>query len=278
MADITGADGDNWVMLVAGIWVALLGTGLIIVASVVLAIRWQSLLLIRRLRGAPRLTCADLTAVGRLPRRVLVSGMTAPGPAGTLTSPGFRVPCLWYRFAVRQDIPGESASGDPFRDASASLARGNKGGPVAVADGTGSVLLDLDLAINHVSGRGIIAELLDEAALSRSHRAEASSPLDNLDRAGLLPGRAHGLVLRKSLTLQEQFIPADRPVTVLGRPRRRGGQVIVGRRGVLSAADPETWVATLAADTRSSAALLRFFPIGAVVGAVGVVLIVIGVQ
>lgn len=57
--------------------------------------------------------------------------------------------------------------GDPFRDASTALARGTKGGPVAIADGTGSVLLDVDLAINHVSGKGIVAELLDEAGLSR---------------------------------------------------------------------------------------------------------------
>lgn len=84
--------------------------------------------------------------------------------------------------------------------------------------------------------------------------------------------------MRKSLLLQEQFIPADRPVTVLGRPRRQGGRVIIGRRGVLSAADPETGVTTLAADTRSSAALLWFFPIGAAVCSVGVVLILVGVQ
>jgi hypothetical protein len=248
------------------------------VASVVLAIRWQSLLLIRRLRDATRLTCAELTSADRLPRRVLVSGMTAPGPAGALTTPGFRVPCLWYRFAVTELIPGETAAVDVFGHASTALARHTEGGPVTVADRTGSVLLDVELAINHVSGKGIIAELLDEGALSRAHQADVGSPLGNLERAGLLPGRAHGLVLRKSLLLQEQFIPADRPVTVLGRLRRRGGQVIVGHRGVLSGADPETWVATLAADIRSSAILLRFFPIGAVVGAVGVVLILIGVQ
>ena len=147
-----------------------------------------------------------------------------------------------------------------------------------MAGGTGSVLLDVDLAINHVSGKGITAELLDEAALSRVHPADAGSPLGNLERAGLLPGRAYGQVLRKALLLQEQFIPADRLVSVLGRPRRKGGRVIIGRRGVLSAADPETWVATLAADTRSSAALLKFFPIGAVFCSVGAVLILVGVQ
>jgi hypothetical protein len=274
LAVINCAACDNWVVLVAGVWIVLLGTGLIIVAAVVLAIRWSSLLLIRRLRGAPRLTCAELTSAGRLPRRALVSGMTAPGPAGPLTSPGYLVSCLWYRFAVTER-PGEQ---DPFRDVSTAIAHGTRGGPVAIADGTGSVLLDVDLAINHVSGKGIIAELLDEAALSRAHQADAGSPMGNLERAGLLPGRAYGPVLRKPLLLQEQFIPAGHPVTVLGRPRRRGGRVIIGGRGVLSAADPETWVTTLAADTRSSAALLRFFPIGAVVGAVGVVLILAGVQ
>jgi hypothetical protein len=265
-------------VLVTGIWVVLLGTGLIIVALVVLAIRWQSLLLIRRLRGASRLTCAELTSTGRLPRRVLVSGVTAPGPAGILTSPAFRVSCLWYRFAVTELVAGESAPGGPFNRAANSLARRTEGGPVAVTDATGSVLLDVDLAIDHVSGKGIIAELLDEGALSRAHPGDAGSPLGNLERAGLLPGRARGLMLRKDLRLQEQFIVAGQRVTVLGRPRRQGGRVIIGRRGVLSAADPETWVATLAADTRSSAALLRFFPVGVVVGAVGVALIVAGVQ
>jgi hypothetical protein len=67
-------------------------------------------------------------------------------------------------------------------------------------------------------------------------------------------------------------------VTVLGRPRRMGGRIIIGRRGVLSAADPETWIATLTAGTSSSAALLWFFPIGAIVCSAGVALILIGVH
>jgi hypothetical protein len=74
-------------VLVAGAWVVLLGTGLIIMAAVTLAMRWPSLLLIRRLRAAPRLTCAELTAIGQLPRQALVSGMTAPGPAGPSPRP-----------------------------------------------------------------------------------------------------------------------------------------------------------------------------------------------
>jgi hypothetical protein len=263
-------------VLVAGVWVVLLGTGLLIVALVVLAIRWHSLLLIRRLRGAARLTCGELAAAGQLPRQVLVSGVTAPGPGGTLTSPGFGVPCLWYRFAVTEPAQGETGTGDRFSDRSASIARGSGGGPVAVADGTGSVLFDVDLAISHVSGQPIVAELLDEGALGRGHHAAAGSPLGNLERAGLLPGRAYGPVLRKALLLQEQFIPAGRPVTVLGRPRREGGRVVIGGRGVLSAAEPAAWAATLADDTRSSAALLRFFPIGAVVCSVGVALILAG--
>lgn len=97
-------------------------------------------------------------------------------------------------------------------------------------------------------------------------------------KAGLLPGRAYGQVLRKPLILPEQFITAGHPVTVLGRPRRKGGRVIIGRRGVLSSADPQTWIATLVAGTRSSAALLWFFPIGAIVCSAGVVLILAGVH
>lgn len=70
----------------------LLGTGLVIVAVVVLAIRWHSLLLIRRLPAAPRLTCAELSSAGRLPRRVLVSGRTVPGPAGPSSRPAIWSP------------------------------------------------------------------------------------------------------------------------------------------------------------------------------------------
>jgi hypothetical protein len=271
-------------VLVAGLWVVLLGTGLIIVTLVTLAMRWHGLLLIRRLRAAPRLTCAELARPGRLPRQALVRGTTAPGPAGTFTSPGHRVPCLWYRFAVTELAGGEPSAGDAFRPSATALARRAESGPVAVADHTGSVLLDVDLAINHVSGRGIIAELLDDGALpraglrwqARSGPAGSGSPLGNLERAGLLPARARGLVLRKTLLLREQVITAGQPVTVLARPRRRGGQVLLGGRGVLSSADPDAWLATLADDTRSSAALLKFLPIGAVVGAAGVVLIVLG--
>lgn len=263
-------------MLVAGIWVVLLGTCLIIVAAVVLAIRWYSLLLIRRLRTTPRLTCAELTSASQLPRRVLVSGTTAPGAAGILTSPANRIPCLWYRFAVNETVEG-SVSRDPFSSGATTIVRRTEGSPIAVDDNTGSVLLDVDIAVGHVSGKGIIVQLLDEAALSGRHHADAGSPMANLEKAGLLPGRVYGQVLRKPLLLQEDIITADSPVTVLGGPRRKGGRIMLGR-GVLSAADPESWIAILDADNRSSAALLRFFPIGSVVCAVGVVLILIGVH
>ena len=263
-------------MLVAGIWVVLLGTGMTIVAVVALAMRWHGLLLIRRLRAAPRMTCSELAAAVGLPRRVLVSGTTAPGPAGTVTSPGHRIACLWYRFAVNEVVEG-GVSGDPFGSAATTLVRRTHGDLIAVDDGTGSVLLDVDIALNHVSGTGIVARLLDDAELSQTVRADAGSPIANLETAGLLPRRAYGLVLRKPVQLREELITADQPVTVLGRPRRKDGRVVL-RRGVLSAADPLGWLAVLDADTRSSAALLRFLPIGVVVCAVGVALILIGVR
>ena len=58
--------------------------------------------------------------------------------------------------------------------------------------------------------------MLDEGALSLAHPADAGSPLGNLEWAGLLPARAHGLVLRKTLLLQEQFIPAGAVVCSVG--------------------------------------------------------------
>ena len=263
-------------MLVAGIWVVLLGTSLIIVAVVALAMRWHSLLLIRRLHSTPRMTCSELSAAARLPRRVLVSGTTAPGPAGSLISPGNRIPCVWYRFAVNELVEGV-VPGDPFGSAATTLVRRQHDGLIAVDDGTGSVLLDVDIAVNHVSGKGIIAPLVDDAALSRRDRVDAGSPIANLEAAGLLPRRAYGQVWRKPVQLREELITAASPVTVLGRPRRKDGRVVLGR-GVLSAADPLSWVAVLDADTRSSSALVRFFPVGVVVCAVGVVLVLIGVR
>ncbi|MEP7026124.1 MAG: hypothetical protein ABJB47_20445 [Actinomycetota bacterium] len=146
--------------------------------------------------------------------------MTAPGPGGTLTSPGFLISCLWYRFAVNELVEG-TVSGDPFSFSSTAIARGTGGGPIAAADGTGSVLLDVDIAANHVSGKGIIAQLLDEAALSRVRHADAGSPMANLEKAGLLPGRAYGQVLRKRLMLREQVITADRQVAVPADPGAR---------------------------------------------------------
>lgn len=266
-------------MIVAGLLVVLLGTGSLIVSVVILIGRLHDRLLLRRLRAAPRLTCQALLVAGRLPRSVVVTGETAPGPNGVLRSPAFDVPCVWFDTDV---APVEGGVGSAPVENHPVLRRSARG-PIGVTDDTGTVQLDLKLLLKNRKTSPIVQNLSEDASLSHAHRAVSGSGMERLERVGLLPGSAYGLVMRRHLTLREQLVEAGRPLTVLARPRRapavlhlvnRG--VLLRPRGAISPLGPDAWIDSLQGEISASAADLRFFfPIGVGTSVLGVVLIVI---
>jgi hypothetical protein len=264
-------------MMVAGILVFLLGTGIIIVTLVGLVIGVHYRLLLRHLRSAPRLSCADVASRTRLPGRVLVTGTMAPGPAGLLRSPAYDRPCVWYRTGLMTyDQSGASFNSVEYQSAH---FRRDSNGPISVADCSGAVLFDIAL-IRHANDASPFSTTLTEyPKLSLAHRADAGSATARLEQAGLIPVSAYGIVLRHNLVLREQFIEPGSQVTVLARPwRTTSGAVILGRRGALSINEPDAWIKQVEADIVAGVVLLRLFAIGLAIMAVGAALTAIGIS
>jgi hypothetical protein len=258
-------------MLVAGIWIVLLGICFVIVSLVIIGFRWQNLLLLRRLRAAPRLGCGAVAA-GRRP--VVVTGTTAPGPAGLLRSPAYDVPSVWFHTdVIRIEDKYASASESRIRP----LVTLGAGEPIGVTDRTGTVLLDL--ALVRPAGPPVVRRHGEQAGLSRRHRAEESGGgMARLEAAGLLPGAVYGTVLARWSDLREEVVEPGQPVTVLGRPRRdRSGAVRLGRPGAVSTDPPDAWIERLLATNASDAFMLRMLPIGLAVAAAGAALVAVAV-
>jgi hypothetical protein len=264
-------------VIVAGAWIVLLGTGLVVVSLVFLAIRVQNRLLLRRLRAAPRLDCAALLNGGRLARSALVTGTTAAGPAGLLRSLAYDTPSVWFRTDVIA-VTDESAPSDEQRSGSRVLLNRSAGGPIGIADPTGTVLLDLKLILSP-QGTAIVRRRGEEASLSLKRRADEAGPgMARVEKAGLLPAAAYGVVLARRSDLREQVVEPGQSVTVLGRPRRgRAGAVLLGRPGALSTNEPDAWIESLQATVASDAIMLKLLPIGLAVAAAGIALIAVGV-
>jgi hypothetical protein len=249
------------------------------VSLIALVFRLHSRLLLRRLRAAPRLDCGALRTAGRrLPRSVLLTGMTAPGPAGLLRSAAYDLPCVWFRTdVVRMDE--DAAPADELRSSQSGgmLMQGSAGGPIGLTDHTGTVLLDLKLVLSGGAKAAVVRRRGEEAKLSLAHRADGGSGMARLEQAGLLPGSAYGKVSRRGVDLREEFIEPGRTVTVLARPRTAsGGAIILGRPGAMSTDEPDAWIENLEARTASDAVMLKMFAIGLAVGAVGIALILAG--
>ncbi|MGF7239429.1 MAG: hypothetical protein ACQSGP_31400 [Frankia sp.] len=265
-------------MIVAGAWIVLLGTGLIVVSLIFGAFRLQNRLLLRRLRAARRLDCGALLNGGRLTRSVLLTGTTAPGPAGLLRSLAYDTPSVWFRTDVI-GVYDDSAPSDEQRSQSRTLVKRSAGGPIGITDPTGTVLLDLKLILSPRGKTAIVRRRGEEASLSLAHRADEAGPgMARLEKAGLLPASAYGLLLARRADLREELIEPGQPVSVLARPRRdRAATVLLGRPGGLSATGPDVWIESLQATVASDAMMLKLLPIGLAVAAAGTAVIAVGV-
>lgn len=265
-------------MIVAGAWIALLGTGLVVVSLIFLVFRLQNRRLLRRLRTAPRLDCGALLNGGRLTRSVLLTGTTAPGPAGLLRSVAYDTPSVWFRTDVI-GVYDDSTPSDELRSQSRTLVKRSAGGPIGLADPTGTVLLDLKLILSPRGKTAIVRRRGEEASLSLVHRADEAGPgMARLEKAGLLPASAYGALLARRSDLREEVIEPGQPVSVLARPHRdRTGTVLLSRPGALSTNGPDAWIESLQATLASDAIMLKLLPIGLAVAAAGIALIALGV-
>jgi hypothetical protein len=262
-------------VVVVGTWIALLGTGFFIVALIFAAFRVQNRILLRRLRTAPRLDCGALLKSGRLPRSVLVTGTTAPGPAGLLRSAAYDTASVWFQTDVIR-VYDDSTPPDELRSQSTELLKRSAGGPIGIADSTGTVLLDLKLILTR--GRVIVRRRREEAALSRTHRAdEAGRGMARLEETGLLPASAYGPILARRSDLREDVIEPGQRITVLARPGRdRSDVVLLGLPGAVSTSVPEAWIENLQAVVAADAMMLKLFPVGLALVTAGVMVIAVG--
>jgi hypothetical protein len=272
-AQFTSADPDrpstgrhSEAVTVVGVWIVLLGIGFVVVSLVFLAFQLSDRLLLRRLRTAPRLECGAVGQGGRLTRSVLLTGTTSPGPAGLLRSVAYDIPSVWFRTDVIR-VDDDSAPPDEIRSQSRTLFKRSAGDPIGVTDPTGTVLVDVKLILAPLGASGVVRRHGEEAALSRTHRANEAGPgMARLEGAGLLPASSYGVILTKRADLREEVIEPGQRVSVLGRPR------------AMSAQGPDAWIEGLQVRMANNAVMLKLLPIGLGVAVVGAALIAVGVR
>src|SRR6202035_2700202 len=142
------------------------------VALVVLGIAWSALVVPymvmwhflgsgpgrtrRKAARMPLWTCEQLNSAGALPRRVAVTGVTAPGLHGLMRAPVSGEDCVWYESTVINDF-----SDDQRRDWECRLAPESF---VAVADGPARVFLTPDLARKRIGPKNaaVATQTIDE--------------------------------------------------------------------------------------------------------------------
>jgi len=257
-------------VMVVGGWICFLGTAFVIVGLLALVSRLHAIWFSRRLAAAPRWACSP-DARGRLPRYVMVTGVTAPGPRGPARSPGFDLDCVWYSSEVVRVGPDGDESRSVFRDRSDGL--------IGVADQTGRAVVDVGrLAASTSIGGELVTRCSDNTStLPIPYRAGYG--IERLQRAGRVPAGRRG-ILGYDLKLQEACLEPDRPITVLGRPRRlRDGSLLLQARGLaVSPETPDRWLALTREDAAAGGPLSRMIPIGLGIFAVGAAVVAVGVS
>jgi hypothetical protein len=213
------ADAEPTVLEWIGVVVAGLGSLLLLASAISSALGLTEWVSSRRFVRTPVMTCQELASVPRLPRRVLVTGRVRTGPAGPVTAPLSGGTGPWYSVQVRTVIEDEGtrSSVRSFPDV------------LTLEDGTGRVLL---------AGGALRTMLLDDDArtgITRGHFGgryatddELPALLPRLAALGLSVDRRRAL--SGDVTVYELRCHDAAPVTVLARPRRTGGGVMLAAR------------------------------------------------
>ena len=191
----------------------------------------------RKAARMPLLTCEQLNSAAPLPRRVAVTGVTAPGLHGLLRAPVSGEDCVWYESTVINDF----SMNESRRDWACRLAPESF---VAVADGPARVFLTPYLARKLIGPKSaaVMTQTIDEVTPYTGRpgwdngtrlatlRDEGSFPADVFTpRWDTRRGRYYIFIpLRTNhFSIHETIVRPDMEIFVIGKPSRKPGVGIV---------------------------------------------------
>jgi hypothetical protein len=204
--------------------------------------------LAKALDTAPVVRCGELVTGSAPSKQVIVTGHVRPDRNGGPAAPVTGEQCAWYRVEVWQN-PGSRGQTARYR--------WDSGGHFTVGDATGEVqvaarLIDRHLHEDDITA-GLAAGLLEWHVLPDGRHQEV---IARLKRAGMpIRSRRWGDYHR----ITEYRLPADRAITVLGRPRSTGRGMALTRTNSACGVSERT-VDHLRAAAHATAADTRSLP------------------
>jgi E3 ubiquitin ligase len=256
--------------------VLLAGIVLVVVAVAALLVARANRSRHRDFAGTERTSCGDLAALaaavrdeaggGSFAQRAEVSGAARPGDGGPLTSPLGAQECVWFRARVtrryRTEQRDESGRIDE-RETSEVVSDERSETPMAIDDGTGTVLVD---------PRGAQVDQ-PEVSLDRYEPHSGDGDETTVSAFGLSYTSRRGEAT-VGFQRHEEIIRPGRQLYVLGEAREVAGRVQLGKPGsgdrfVISTRSEEA----LSADARKIAAVAT-----AVAGVAALAGVVLGVS
>jgi hypothetical protein len=192
----------------------------------------------RKAARMPLWTCEQLNSAGSLPRRVGVTGVTAPGLHGLLRAPVSGEDCVWYESAVINDFSVDESR----RDWACRLAPESF---VAVADGPAHVFLTPYLARKLIGPKSasVMTQTIEEVTPYTGRPGwDNGTRLAALRDEGSFPThvftprrdtrRASYLFLNiplatRHFSIHETIVRPDMEIFVIGKPSRKPGVGIV---------------------------------------------------
>jgi hypothetical protein len=192
----------------------------------------------RKAARMPMWTCEQLNSAGSLPRRVAVTGVTAPGLHGIMRAPASGEDCVWYESTVINDFSVDESR----RDRVCRLAPESF---VAVADGPARVFLTPDLARKRIGPKSaaVVTLTINEVTPYTGRPGwDDGTRLATLRDEGSFPAyvftprrdtrRGSYLFLNIPLTtkhfsIRETIVRPDMEISVIGKPSRKPGVGIV---------------------------------------------------
>ncbi len=227
-------------MHVVGVVLVVLGIGWSVLA-VPYMVMWHFLLgsgpgrTRRKAARMPLLTCEQLNSAAPLPRRVAVTGVTAPGLHGLMRAPVSGEDCVWYESAVINDF----SVNESRRDWACRLAPESF---VAVADGPARVFLTPDLARKRIGPKStaVVTQTIEEVTPYTGRPGwDNGTRLATLRDEGSFPAcvftprrdtRRYYIFIplrTRHFSIHETIVRPDMEIFVIGKPSRKPGVGIV---------------------------------------------------
>lgn len=203
-----GVDDPLRAIFTAGSALTWPAVGALALGGALLLIALQRQALATAIETTPVVRCGELVAGAALPRRVIVTGRVRPDATGGLQAPISGERCVWYRVEVWQN---QGSRGPNAR------YQWDSGDHFTVGDATGEVRVAARLVDRHLYEQdinaGLAIGLLEWHVLPEGRHKET---IARLKSAGMrIRTRRWGDHHR----ITEYRLPADRTITVLGRPQ-----------------------------------------------------------